>query len=70
MRRRKLLIVLFALGTVLGFGGGFATMRCHFRSRHEAFERHVARVCLEAARESETGGRAAAAAVLPPAGKK
>lgn len=50
--KRKLLIALFAFGTVAGFGSGIASMACwHGRAhaRRAAFERHVAEVCLEAA---------------------
>ena len=45
---RSVRIVLFALGTVLGFG--FAIHASHWRhARRAAFERHVAEVCIEAA---------------------
>ena len=43
--RRRLLIALLAFGTVGGFAAGFCGLH-----RREAFERHVARVCVEAAR--------------------
>jgi hypothetical protein len=48
--KRRLLIVLLALGTVGGYGMGFAQMRCHARARHHGFERHVAKICADAAR--------------------
>ncbi len=48
--RLKLRIALLALGTVGGFGWGFASLRCHRHHRRAAFEQHVARVCLDAAR--------------------
>ncbi len=54
--RRKLLIALFALGTVGGYAGGFASMRCHRGGRwgnHDGFEQHVARVCADAALRTE-----------------
>jgi len=54
--KRKLLIALFAFGTVAGFGSGIASMACwHGRAhaRRAAFERHVAEVCLEAARSDD-----------------
>lgn len=50
--KRKLLIALFAFGTVAGFGSGIASMACWHHRAHErraAFERHVADVCVEAA---------------------
>jgi hypothetical protein len=66
--RRRILIFALALGTVLGFGAGFARLAaCHrggygpgyagwgggWRSdREEAFERHVAEVCADAALRS------------------
>jgi hypothetical protein len=56
--RRRLLIGLLALGTIGGFGSGIASMmgagRCH-QSRREAFERHVAQVCVDAAMRSREG---------------
>lgn len=47
--RRKILMVLLALGAIGGFGAGIAGLRCH-RERRAAFERHVAKICVEAAR--------------------
>ena len=48
--RKRVLIVLLALGMVGGYASGFAHMRgCH-RERQAAFERHVADVCLNAAK--------------------
>lgn len=47
--RRGFVVLLLALGTVAGFGSGFASLSCHRRERERAFERHVADVCLEAA---------------------
>jgi len=49
--KRKLIMGLLALGTVGGFASGFASMRCHARNRHDAFERKVADVCVRAARD-------------------
>jgi hypothetical protein len=47
---RKLLIAALAMGAVGGFASGFASMRhCH-NSRRASFERHVAQVCVDAAR--------------------
>lgn len=47
--RRSVKIVVLGLGVLLGYGSGFAGL-CAHRHRREAFERHVARVCVEAAR--------------------
>ena len=47
--KRKLLIGLLGLGTFAGFGHGFASLR-HHHNRRAHFERHVAQVCIEAAR--------------------
>ncbi len=47
--KRKLLIAVLALGTLGGYAAGFATT-CHRHDRRAAFERHVAAVCVEAAR--------------------
>jgi hypothetical protein len=50
--RRRILIVLLALGTIGGYGAGIASLRCHGRWRRAAFEQHVARVCVDAAKNS------------------
>jgi hypothetical protein len=46
--RSRLSIALLALGTVLGYGMGIHGM-LHRGHRREAFERHVADVCVAAA---------------------
>ena len=51
--KRRILIVLLTLGTIGGFGSGIATMRCHGNARRAAFERHVAKVCVDAARRAK-----------------
>lgn len=51
--KRRLLIALLALGTVGGYGFGFASMRCHAKHRRDALERHVAKVCVDAARSGK-----------------
>lgn len=55
--KRRILIVLLTLGTIGGYGAGFAGVRCRAHSRQAAFERHVAKVCVDAAR----AGKASAA---------
>lgn len=51
--RRKLLIAVLALGTVGGYASGFASLRHCQKGRHQAFEQHVAKVCVDAARASD-----------------
>jgi hypothetical protein len=63
--RRPFLVALLAFGTVMGFGSGFAHMRHRGYERRAEFERHVADVCVEAAREAEA--RAPTAAMVAPA---
>jgi hypothetical protein len=46
--RRGIRIAVLALGTVLGYGFAIHSMR-HHRHHREAFERHVAEVCVGAA---------------------
>ena len=48
--KRRILIVLLTLGTIGGYGAGIAGMRCRAHARHGAFERRVAKVCVDAAR--------------------
>ncbi len=59
MVRLKLRIALLALGTVVGYGS--AAFHCaHARhARHQAFEQHVARVCVDAARGNTHGPESA-----------
>lgn len=48
--KRKILIALFAFGTVAGYASAFRHARgCHYE-RRQHFERHVAKVCLDAAK--------------------
>ena len=51
--KRQIVIGLLAAGTVLGYAGGFASLRCHGKWRREAFERRVAAVCVDAARDAD-----------------
>ena len=60
--RRKITIALLALGTIGGYAGGFASLRCHAKHRRAAFERHVASLCVDAARSSDAATRRAAEA--------
>lgn len=52
--KRRILIALLALGTIGGYGAGFASMRCRAHARQGAFERHVAKVCVDAARGAKS----------------
>jgi hypothetical protein len=47
---RRALIVLFALGTLGGYGSAIAGSSCHAHARRAAWERHVAHICAEAAK--------------------
>ncbi len=47
--RRRILIALFALGTIGGYGSALAGMSCRAHARQRAYERHVAQLCAEAA---------------------
>lgn len=53
--RRRLAIVLLTLGTIGGYASGFASLRCHSHARRQAFENHIADVCVRAAKQVETG---------------
>jgi len=48
--RRPLLVFLLGLGALLGFGSGIHSLRWHSWARRAAFERHVAQICVDAAR--------------------
>jgi hypothetical protein len=52
MIRKKFLVVLLTLGTVGGYALGFAGLGCRAHARRQAFEEHVARVCVDAARSA------------------
>lgn len=53
MLKRRIIMGLLALGTIGGFAAGFASMGCRAHSRREAWERHVADVCVGAAKRHE-----------------
>ncbi|EYF01683.1 hypothetical protein [Chondromyces apiculatus] len=67
MMRRKLMIVLLSVGTVGGFASGFSSMRCRAHARRAEFERHVASVCVDAARRADTERAGGSAALQAPA---
>ncbi len=47
--RRPFALLFLGIGTVAGFASGFHDLRCA-RQHRDAFERHVAQVCVDAAR--------------------
>jgi hypothetical protein len=51
--RRRLLIALFAFGTLGGYGSAIAGMSCRAHARRQSFERHVAHICAEAAKNPQ-----------------
>jgi hypothetical protein len=48
--RRDLRIVLLSAGVLLGFGSGFHSLRMRSWERRMAWERHMAGLCVNAAR--------------------
>ncbi len=62
--RRDLRIALLSAGAVLGLAGGFHSLRARHWARQLAWERHMADVCLEAARAAPPAGRTSS--LLPP----
>ncbi len=66
--KRKLLIGLLALGTFVGYAGFFARVahpgRGPWANRRQAFERHVAELCTDAALRARSGQQTG---VAPPA---
>jgi hypothetical protein len=50
MIKRKIVMGLLVLGTIGGFAHGFSSMRCHGKSRREAFQDKVAETCVRAAK--------------------
>jgi len=48
--RQRLLVGLLAFGGLGGYVGGFVSLARHSHQRREAFERHMAQVCIDAAR--------------------
>jgi hypothetical protein len=51
--KRKILIAVLGLGTIGGFGAGFASLARGSCARRAAFERHVAETCVDAARRAD-----------------
>jgi hypothetical protein len=51
--KRRILIALLGLGTIGGFAAGAASLSCRAQHRRAHFERHVASLCVDAARKSD-----------------
>ena len=64
---RRILMPLLLVGAVLGFANGFAHSHERWDAHHAAFERHVADLCVDAAR-SELHKAPPAPTLQPPAG--
>lgn len=60
--RRELRIALLSAGVVLGFGSGFHSLRMRHWERRLAWERHMAGLCVDAARGVS---RSSSSLVLP-----
>ena len=60
--RRDLRIALLAAGVVVGFGSGFHSLRMRHWERRLAWERHMAGLCVDAARG---GARPPSARFMP-----
>jgi hypothetical protein len=56
--KRKILIALLAMGTIGGYASGFASMKGQCHSRHDSFERHVADLCVGAAKRADASTHA------------
>ena len=65
--KRKVLMVALGIGAVLGFAGGIASIKHHAHHRRAHFERHVARICAQAALDTDRGSGATEAAARGPA---
>jgi hypothetical protein len=52
----RLLVPVLAVGAVLGFASGFHSLSMRRMHHSDAFERHVARVCVDAAQASQAAG--------------
>ena len=52
--RRKALILVLALGAIAGFASGMYGCHYHGLERRQAFEDHIADVCMRAAERSRT----------------
>ena len=51
--RRPFLMALLAVGTVVGYGAGFASLHCRHSCHRQSFEQHIADVCVGAAKRAQ-----------------
>ena len=49
--KRRIVMAVLALGAIGGYAMGFCSLHRHHHDRRAAFERHVASVCVDAARD-------------------
>ena len=54
--RRPILVVLLSIGTLGGFASGLASLHRMHEGR-ESWERHVAQICVDAARGRREGAK-------------
>ena len=57
MRIRRVLIALFALGTLAGYGSAIAAASCHAHARCPAFGRRDAPPCAESQKDAASTPR-------------
>jgi hypothetical protein len=50
--KRPIVLALLAVGIVAGYASGLAHLNAYRDARRATFERHVAEVCLNAAKEA------------------
>ncbi|WP_437309402.1 hypothetical protein [Sorangium sp. So ce388] len=65
MMRRQITIALLAVGTFVGYAHGFSSLRCRAEARRDAFQRHVASLCVDAARQAERPERPSSRSAAP-----
>lgn len=51
--RTRMLAFLLAVGAIFGFASGVHQLRWRHWARRAAFERHVAEICVDAARSGQ-----------------
>ncbi|HEY4121306.1 MAG TPA: hypothetical protein VGM56_25750 [Byssovorax sp.] len=51
--RQRIITGLLLIGTFVGYGAGFASLRHGLDKKRAVYEQHVAYVCAEAARHPE-----------------
>jgi hypothetical protein len=51
--RRPFLLFVLGIGALFGFGSGIHELRWRHWAQRSAFERHVAQICVDAARTGQ-----------------